>query len=398
MTERQSPVIVSDEQFFQHVAENLPIMLVTYDVQERRYSFINRAVRQFVAFLPGGNEAPLLAMQTLVHPEDISRFGRLLNMLVGLSDGVPVSETVRVRGEDGQWHILKMDLWVDGRTPDGQPHRVVTTALDLTPYLLTRQTEVDATVEIARVRLMEDIVRDMAHDLRTPISNLKVYSYLLQQLTDKMSKQVIELNITAAGPQLAALNQTAIDIQRRGETLRQTTEHLHKLSDTLFDLALLDSRMRYSFRSGDINRVVRDVCQANQVQAAEAEVMLVFIPGDLEPMMVDDYELSRALNQIVDNAVQNTPPGGRIALSTCRIAQECLIEITDSGVGMTVNELSQIFVRFYRADRARNARNGNLGLGLNIAQKIVQAHKGRIEAESKLGEGSTFRVYLPIQS
>jgi len=372
-------------------------MIVIYDILERRYTFINHAVRRFIAFLPGGDAAPLLALQSLVHPEDIPRFGRLLNMLVGLSSGVPVSETVRVRGESQEWHTLKVELWVDERTADGQPRRVVTTALDLTPYLHIRQIEVDATVEAARVRLMEDIVRDMAHDLRTPISNLKVYSYLLQQLTDKLTRQVIELNITAAGPQLAAINQTAIDIRRRGETLRQTTEHLHKLSDTMFDLALLDSRMHYSFRSGDINRVVHDVCQANQVQAAEAEVLLVFIPGDLEPMMIDDYELSRALNQIVDNAIQNTQPGGRIALCTYRIAQECLIEIADSGVGMTHNELGQIFVRFFRADRARNARNSNLGLGLNIAQKIVQAHKGRIEAESKLGTGSTFRVYLPIQ-
>ncbi|MGB7436504.1 MAG: ATP-binding protein, partial [Candidatus Acidiferrum sp.] len=101
---------------------------------------------------------------------------------------------------------------------------------------------------------------------------------------------------------------------------------------------------------------------------------------------------------ILDNALKYTPSGGSVEMRAFANAEEGVIEIEDTGVGIAADDLPRIFDRFYRADQARSREVPGSGLGLSIARWIAETHKGRIEVESRLGEGSVFRIVIPLLS
>ena len=112
-------------------------------------------------------------------------------------------------------------------------------------------------------------------------------------------------------------------------------------------------------------------------------------------MLADEAELGRAILELGQNAVQFTAPGGRVILTTHAETDHAVVEVHDTGSGIAPEDLPHIFQRLYRADKARSVETGGVGLGLSIAQRIVEMHQGRIEVSSTPGQGSIFRVRLP---
>jgi two-component system, OmpR family, sensor histidine kinase SenX3 len=98
---------------------------------------------------------------------------------------------------------------------------------------------------------------------------------------------------------------------------------------------------------------------------------------------------------LVDNAVKYTPPGGRVEVTGGFEGSEIVIRVRDTGIGIPEGKLPRIFERFYRVDKARSKETGGTGLGLSIVKHTAENHGGRVIVESRLGEGSTFTVYLP---
>ena len=109
----------------------------------------------------------------------------------------------------------------------------------------------------------------------------------------------------------------------------------------------------------------------------------------------DSDRLRQLLLNLVDNALKYTPPGGQVTLQLQKSEGWVQVAVSDTGNGISPVDLPKIFERFYRADRSRT-RPGGAGLGLSIAHWIAEAHGGRLEAESNLGQGSTFRLWLPL--
>jgi signal transduction histidine kinase len=101
---------------------------------------------------------------------------------------------------------------------------------------------------------------------------------------------------------------------------------------------------------------------------------------------------------LLDNAIRYTPTPGTISVSLRREEQMAVVAITDTGVGIPAEDIPFIFERFYRVDKSRSRAEGGSGLGLAICKHIVEAHGGKVEAESQVGVGSTFSVWLPLQS
>ena len=101
---------------------------------------------------------------------------------------------------------------------------------------------------------------------------------------------------------------------------------------------------------------------------------------------------------LVDNAIKYTPAGGKITLGLSRTATECVLSVSDTGQGITAEEMPRIFDRFYRSDKARKVQSSGHGLGLSIARIIVIAHNGHLTVRSKEGIGTTFLVRLPLES
>ncbi|HLV35544.1 MAG TPA: sensor histidine kinase, partial [Spirillospora sp.] len=100
--------------------------------------------------------------------------------------------------------------------------------------------------------------------------------------------------------------------------------------------------------------------------------------------------------KVIDNAIQYTPAAGTVSVRTCQRDGQALVEVEDTGIGIDSNDLPHIFNRLYRADKARSTETGGIGLGLPIAQKIIETHGGKIEVESTPRVGSIFRVWLPL--
>ena len=131
-----------------------------------------------------------------------------------------------------------------------------------------------------------------------------------------------------------------------------------------------------------------------------AETKEIHVAGDFEEESVwidaDAAAIERVFLIFIDNAVKYTHPGGRISLRYEKSHDTALVEIRDSGIGVSDKDLPHIFERFYRADPARSREQGGVGLGLSIANWIVEKHGGAIRVESALGMGSVFQVHLPF--
>jgi signal transduction histidine kinase len=137
-------------------------------------------------------------------------------------------------------------------------------------------------------------------------------------------------------------------------------------------------------------RQIEQLCSDKQV---ELKVSICAQPCQVE----GNYEALRRLCLILfDNAIKYTGAGGRIEVLVTERDGFAVIQVTDSGIGISQEDLPNIFERFYRADKARSRASGGKGLGLSIARWIVEAHHGEIKAESTLGKGSTFRIRLPL--
>jgi signal transduction histidine kinase len=111
----------------------------------------------------------------------------------------------------------------------------------------------------------------------------------------------------------------------------------------------------------------------------------------------DEHRLRQVLVNLLSNAVKFTPEEGQITIRTALINHEALIEVSDTGPGISEEDLPFLFDRFYRADASRHRDSGGSGIGLTIVKLIIDAHQGRIDVQSLPGEGATFRIILPLK-
>ena len=114
-------------------------------------------------------------------------------------------------------------------------------------------------------------------------------------------------------------------------------------------------------------------------------------------LLVDRNRVDQVIHNLVENAIRHTPPDGRVTLSAARASGMARITVADSGPGIPPEFLPRLFDRFYRADPSRARATGGVGLGLSIAKQLVEAHGGRLWAESTPGAGSRFIFELPLE-
>jgi signal transduction histidine kinase len=132
------------------------------------------------------------------------------------------------------------------------------------------------------------------------------------------------------------------------------------------------------------------------VRARRAVELDEGVPDDLPPVYADAERVHQVLFNLLDNAVRFTPSGGRVTVRASRINGVVDVTVADTGPGIAPEHLPRLFERFYRVDSARSRDEGGTGIGLAIARSVVEAHGGRIWAESEPGKGSTFTFQLPV--
>jgi len=116
----------------------------------------------------------------------------------------------------------------------------------------------------------------------------------------------------------------------------------------------------------------------------------------VESVVGDAAALGRLVANLLDNAIKYNRPGGRVTVALERKGDAALLTVADGGIGIPPSALPRIFERFYRVDKGRARDEGGTGLGLAIVKHVAQAHGGRVEVESRMGEGTSFRVILPL--
>jgi two-component system OmpR family sensor kinase len=230
--------------------------------------------------------------------------------------------------------------------------------------------------EIAERRASEERLRrfaaDASHELRTPLTSIRGYAELFRRGA-------------ADRPEDLALTMSRIE----SEATRMTS-----LVDDLLLLARLDRKRPLDRNPVDVGRLVHDVVAGEQVVHPDREYRL---DVDDVRMLGDEARLRQVLLNLVANAANHTPAGTPIEISARVEGGEALIEVADHGDGLTPEDATRVFERFFRVDAARaRGDGGGSGLGLAIVAAIVDAHGGRVEVESTPGHGARFRVRLPV--
>ncbi len=217
---------------------------------------------------------------------------------------------------------------------------------------------------------------DASHELRTPLAVIEAESSLALQKERARSEYRQSL-----------------------ETISQEAKQMSSLVDRLLFLARADAgKEQWNFTQVNLGKLVDNM--STDIEVLCQEKGLLFQLSHTENLVVkgDEARLRGLFMNLLDNAIIYTPSPGTISVSLRREGQMAVVAIADTGVGIPAEDIPLIFERFYRVDKSRSRAEGGSGLGLAICRYIAEAHGGRIEVESTVGAGSTFSVWLPVQS
>jgi two-component system, OmpR family, sensor kinase len=228
----------------------------------------------------------------------------------------------------------------------------------------------------AAFRQIRQFSADASHELQTPLTILKG-----------------ELEVALRSPRIPE------EYRRVLTSCLEESDRLAHLVEGLLLLARADAGvLRMDRRPMDLAPLVADVYEQIRILAEAHAVDLELGPVEAMTIEGDEAQLRRLLLNLVDNAIKYTPPGGRVTLTLRRDSGWASLRISDTGVGLSLEEQERIFQRFYRATKTHLRDEGGAGLGLCIARSIAEAHGGRIQVESAPGHGSTFTVLLPLHA
>ncbi|HLF26290.1 MAG TPA: PAS domain S-box protein [Anaerolineae bacterium] len=231
---------------------------------------------------------------------------------------------------------------------------------------ITRQKELE--------RMRSKFVSDVSHELRTPVGNLKLYVDLLEH--GKPNKRDHYMQV-----------------------LKEQADRLVQLVEDILNLSRLElGAQKAQFVPVSLNPLAEQIILAYRASAELVGLRLIFTPGaDLPAVQGESNQLAQVITNLIANAIHYTAHG-QIEVSTHATAGQVCLEVRDTGNGIEPQDMPHLFERFYRGKHVGQSDKPGSGLGLAIVKEIVDLHGGRIEAESTVGQGSIFRVYLPPAS
>jgi two-component system phosphate regulon sensor histidine kinase PhoR len=225
-------------------------------------------------------------------------------------------------------------------------------------------------------RVRRDFVANVSHEFRTPLTAIQGFAETL-------------------------IGGAIDDPQNRGRFLAIILEHsrrLARLTEDLLRLSQMDAeQLELEIRAVSVPLLIESCYETAQRRAAEKGLSLSLnIPSQLPDVAADNRRLQEVLQNLLDNAIQYTLPGGKIVLSAEVRGDEVIFTVADTGIGIPQADQPRIFERFYRVDVARSREAGGTGLGLSISKHLIEAQGGRIWVESEVGVGSKFHFAVPV--
>jgi signal transduction histidine kinase len=223
--------------------------------------------------------------------------------------------------------------------------------------------------------LRRNMTADIAHELRTPLS-------------------VIRGNLEAIADGVFPPTKENVSSIHREAVL------LSRLVDDLQELALAEAgQLRIEPEVTDVSSLIGRVLTNVATRAQSEGISIVTdLASDLPLVSVDSQRIGQVISNLVDNALRHSAEGGTVTVRTRLAAEAVQVDVVDQGPGLSPEELSLVFERFYRGDKTRSRATGGAGLGLAIVKQLVEAHRGRVWVESTEGQGATFSFTLPLPS
>jgi signal transduction histidine kinase len=232
--------------------------------------------------------------------------------------------------------------------------------------------------DVTELRRLEavrrDFVANVSHELKTPLTSIAGYAETLAT-EERDEKQA----------------------RKFADTILSNARRMQRLVDDLLDLSRIESGGWQPVRRVvDVAALAHEAWSPFGDRARERSVhFTVEIASDAETTVADSDALRQIFTNLFDNALRHTPLGGSIAVKGESARDGVMIAVVDTGSGIALQHLPRIFERFYRADASRSRAQGGTGLGLAIVKHLVEAHGGRVTAESAMGRGTTIRMFFP---
>src|SRR6478672_11033368 len=261
----------------------------------------------------------------------------------------------------------------------GPPRQV----LQLRSFPLRRDGEVVGAVaftrDVSEARRVESVRRDfvanVSHELKTPIGALGLLAETMAATDD---------------PSL---------VQQLADRVVREADRLSRIVDDLLDLSTIEAQESPSRAPIPVRLLVSESVDLVQAAADLAEVPIRVSPQPPEiEIACDRRQMRSALMNLLDNAIKYSGPGEPVEVGAQVVGDRLALVVRDHGIGIPTRDLERIFERFYRVDRARSRETGGTGLGLAIVRHVVQAHGGEVTVSSSEGEGSTFKIQIPISN
>jgi two-component system phosphate regulon sensor histidine kinase PhoR len=319
-------------------------------------------------------------------------FSEILNLQSATSEGIPLIEVMRnsdllglirraLRGEEGLQSDIAMGIV--------QPQNFSVTAAPVKALESDRSGPADRpsgavvvlhdVTELRRLeRVRQDFVANVSHEFKTPLTAIQGFAETL----------------------LAGALDDPKNNRRFLEIIREHAARLARVTDDLLKLARIEAgKLELEFFPVGLPELIESCTETTLLKASRKKISFeVEAPDGLPPIRGDASLLHDVLQNLLDNAIQYTPAGGRIKLEASAGNNDATVTIADSGIGIPLADQERIFERFYRVDAARSREAGGTGLGLSIAKHIVEAHGGRLWVESAVGRGSKFSFSIPLAS
>jgi signal transduction histidine kinase len=220
-----------------------------------------------------------------------------------------------------------------------------------------------------------EVLGTAVHDLKLPLASIKSFGDLIKQTGDLNDKQAHYL-----------------------DRIQLAVENMTNLINDLLELVWIEEGMQMNWGLCNLADIIANQISAHQATAKERGVAInLKVPDHIPPLEGDERRLRQLFGNLISNGIKYNNPGGRMDIAITPTEDSLQIDIRDQGIGIAEKDLPHIFERFYRAPRRSAERIEGSGLGLSIVQGVVERHHGQIAVTSKLEEGTTFRITLPLK-
>jgi PAS domain S-box-containing protein len=350
------------EERFRNLLEAAPDATVIID-QDGVIVLANKRVRDVLGHEPADLLGKSLT-EIVSNPAPEELVQRVANY-VAAPESLPMGYTQEFRARHHAGHDFPIEVSLSP----------VDTADGLMVSIAIRDVSERVALEEQAQRMRDDLIATVSHELRTPLTSIIGYAELMADLDEvHLSRE--------ARKKLAIIE-------------RNAARELQLVDDLLTMAFIEGNRLRVLRSPVDLCEIGRRVVSDQALAARERGLQLSLEERVLPPVLGDFYRLVQVLENLVTNAVKFTSPGGRVVVRVTEADSMGVLEVHDTGVGVTPEERARLFERLYRAPSAVAAQTRGAGLGLSIVRAIVEAHDGWVDLESEVGVGTVVRMAVP---